>query len=115
MFNFSIHIIYCSMLLSHNVCLHSQWCGNLVSGDMQATESQEVMNSGLDDFTRELSVDDSRMIVDLLKIAAAGRLQPSTQNILSSLLNSLAKSNPLVAVPLFTKLAKPRVFYHVIG
>jgi E3 ubiquitin-protein ligase HERC2 len=48
---------------------------------------------GLDDFTRVLSADDARVIVDLLKLAVANRAGPRAKEILSTLLVALSKAS----------------------
>jgi E3 ubiquitin-protein ligase HERC2 len=52
---------------------------------------------GLDEFTSRLSPDDSRVLVDLLKLSVAGRVGNSGKETLSEVLTGLAKSNPAVA------------------
>lgn len=46
-----------------------------VSEEVDAQED-EIGSNGLDDFTRRLSEDDARVLVDLLKLAVAGRAGP---------------------------------------
>ena len=48
---------------------------------------------GLDDFTRILSADDARIIVDLLKLAVGNRSGPRAKEILSTLLIALSKAS----------------------
>jgi E3 ubiquitin-protein ligase HERC2 len=51
---------------------------------------------GLDDFSQKLSVDDARILVDLLKLAVANRAGLRAKEILSCLLMALSKTNSLV-------------------
>ena len=52
---------------------------------------------GLDEFTSRLSPDDSRVLVDLLKLSVASRVGSNGRETLSDILTSLAKSCPPVA------------------
>ncbi|CAL1297267.1 unnamed protein product [Larinioides sclopetarius] len=50
----------------------------------------------VDEFTNLLSSDDARVLVDLLKLAVAGRINDKAKDIISSVLSNLSKSNPHV-------------------
>ena len=52
----------------------------------------------LDDFTQKLSADDARVLVDLLKMAVAGRAGQSGRLALSHVLTALGKTYPQVHV-----------------
>ena len=54
------------------------------------------MMSDIDDFTSQLSADDARILVDLLKLAVASRAGPRARETLSRLLTALARFNPAV-------------------
>lgn len=51
----------------------------------------------LDEFTTTLSADDARVLVDLLKLAVAGRAGGKGQEALSYVLTALGKSYPQVS------------------
>ena len=55
-----------------------------------------IMPPDLDDFTNKLTADDARVLVDLLKLAVAGRAGPKGQEALSHVLTALAKNYPQV-------------------
>lgn len=44
-----------------------------VSKEAEGEAEDETAQTGLDEFTRKLSEDDARVLVDLLKLAVAGR------------------------------------------
>ncbi len=52
--------------------------------------------SGLDDFTRLLTVEDARVMVDLLKLAVANRVGEKGKETLGAVLTAMGKSNPEV-------------------
>ena len=52
--------------------------------------------SGLDDFTRLLTVEDARVMVDLLKLAVANRVGEKGKETLGTVLTAMGKSNPEV-------------------
>jgi len=54
------------------------------------------MTSEIDEFTSQLSADDARVLVDLLKLAVASRAGPRARDTLSRLLTGLARFNPAV-------------------
>ncbi|KAK2162853.1 hypothetical protein LSH36_90g02038 [Paralvinella palmiformis] len=56
-----------------------------------------IMPPDLDDFTNKLTADDARVLVDLLKLAVAGRAGAKGQQALSHVLIALAKNYPQVA------------------
>ncbi|KAI8508669.1 E3 ubiquitin-protein ligase herc2, partial [Branchiostoma belcheri] len=51
----------------------------------------------LDEFTGKLSADDARVLVDLLKLAVAGRAGESGKEAISAVLTAMGKFNPQVA------------------
>ena len=51
----------------------------------------------LDDFTSRLSPDDSRVLVDLLKLSVANRVGSNGRDSLSDILTCLARNNPAIA------------------
>ncbi|KAK8398901.1 hypothetical protein O3P69_004178 [Scylla paramamosain] len=53
--------------------------------------------SGLDEFTRRLGEDDARVLVDLLKLAVAGRAGPRASPAITKVLTGLSQENPNVA------------------
>ena len=64
----------------------------------QVSDEPEVpedgMNStGLDDFTRKLTEDDARVLVDLLKLAVAGRAGPGSSEAITKVLIGNVKQN----------------------
>ena len=52
--------------------------------------------SGLDDFTSLLTVEDARVLVDLLKLAVAKRVGPKGKETLGAVLTAMGKANPEV-------------------
>jgi len=56
-----------------------------------------VCASDLDEFTRNLTADDGRTLVDLLKLAVAGRAGRRARETLSHLLIALGKTVPQVS------------------
>ena len=53
--------------------------------------------SGLDDFTSLLTVEDARVLVDLLKLAVAKRVGPKGKETLGAVLTAMGKANPEVS------------------
>jgi len=53
--------------------------------------------SGLDDFTKLLTVEDARVMVDLLKLAVANRVGEKGKETLGAVLTAMGKSNPEVS------------------
>ena len=62
------------------------------TGDTQTVVAQP----DLDEFTRSLSADDARVLVDLLKLAVAQRAGDKSRRTLSQILMALGKSYPQV-------------------
>ena len=60
-------------------------------------EGGSVMND-IDEFTSQLSADDARVLVDLLKLAVASRAGLRAKDTLSRLLTALAKFSPAVCL-----------------
>ena len=58
-------------------------------------EKQEL--SSLDEYTKLLTVEDARVLVDLLKLAVSGRVGEKGKYTLSVILTALGKSNPEVS------------------
>ena len=52
--------------------------------------------SGLDDFTSLLTIEDARVLVDLLKLAVAKRVGPKGKETLGAVLTAMGKANPEV-------------------
>ena len=68
-----------------------------------SSSSHDVMSptshpSGLDEFTSLLSEEDARVIVDLLKLAVAGRAGEKGKETLSKVLTALAQANSTVSI-----------------
>ena len=69
------------------------------SSSMENSKSQDKTKTLVihaDDFTRLLCSDDARMLVDLLKLAVAGRCSDRSRESLSMVLSSLGATNSLV-------------------
>ena len=56
--------------------------------------------SGLDDFTKLLTIEDARVMVDLLKLAVARRVGEKGKETLGTVLTAMGKANPQVATML---------------
>ncbi|XP_069937369.1 E3 ubiquitin-protein ligase HERC2-like [Cherax quadricarinatus] len=69
---------------------------DVVSEEADAPED-EIGSNGLDDFTRRLTEDDARVLVDLLKLAVAGRAGPRAAPAITKVLIGLARENHIVA------------------
>jgi len=54
------------------------------------------VTSDIDEFTSQLSADDARVLVDLLKLAVASRAGQRAKETLSRLLTALARFSPPV-------------------
>jgi len=54
------------------------------------------VTTDIDEFTSQLSADDARVLVDLLKLAVANRAGLRATDTLSHLLTALARFNPAV-------------------
>ena len=70
---------------------------------VSTSSSHDVMSptshpSGLDEFTSLLSEEDARVIVDLLKLAVAGRAGEKGKETLSKVLTALAQANSTVSI-----------------
>ena len=63
----------------------------------QTADTESDYPPGLDEFTGRLSADDSRVLVDLLKLAVADRVGSGGRDTLASILTSLGKGNPNVS------------------
>ena len=65
---------------------------------VRVKENLQNTNSHLDDFTKLLVEDDARLLVDLLKLAVAGRLPSNkSREYLSQVLDSLGAANRLIS------------------
>ncbi|XP_034934449.1 E3 ubiquitin-protein ligase HERC2 [Chelonus insularis] len=64
-----------------------------LTSNAQVVGEGGTIENGLDEFTSTLTEDDARMLVDLLKLAVANRVNDGAKEIISSVLISLAKSN----------------------
>ncbi len=60
------------------------------------TEVTSYVAPDLDEFTQKLSADDARVLVDLLKLAVAGRAGEKGREALSHVLTALGKTLPQV-------------------
>lgn len=56
------------------------------------------ISSNLDEFTKLLTVEDARVMVDLLKLAVSGRVGERGKETLSAILMAMGKANPEVSV-----------------
>lgn len=63
----------------------------------QNVETPSDYPPGLDEFTARLTVDDARVLVDLLKLAVANRVRNNGKETLSAVLTSLATANANVS------------------
>ena len=63
---------------------------------MGESDECSAVTSDIDDFTSQLSADDARVLVDLLKLAVASRAGHRARETLSRLLTALAGYNPAV-------------------
>lgn len=59
-----------------------------------------MSDANLDEFTSRLSADDARVLVDLLKLAVAGRAGVHGKKALSAVLTALGKAHPHVSFTL---------------
>lgn len=57
-----------------------------------------IILHNLDDFTGKLQPDDARILVDLLKLAVAGRCGEHSQQAISDTLTAMAKAYPEVII-----------------
>ncbi|CAL4122804.1 unnamed protein product, partial [Meganyctiphanes norvegica] len=67
------------------------------SEDGGGTSEEGGANSLLDEFTRHLSEDDARVLVDLLKLSVAGRAAQRASDAITRVLTGLARENNTVA------------------
>lgn len=68
------------------------------SSSEQVTPAEpEAINSLLDEFTARLTAEDARALVDLLKLAVAGRAGEKATDAISDVLKAMAQANPQVA------------------
>lgn len=63
-----------------------------------ANGSRKSLLEGMDEFTSSLRHDDSRLLVELLKLAVAGRAGDNGREVLSEVLRALAQTKPAVSV-----------------
>jgi len=73
------------------------------------------VTSDIDEFTSQLSADDARVLVDLLKLAVASRAGPRAKETLSRLLTALARFNPAVIPQSSMMLLLTSLLYTVFG
>ena len=80
----------------------------------QVTSTLETIKpaypEGLDDFTSKLTADDARVLVDLLKLAVAGRAGEKGKDTLSDILTALGKAYPQVIIIFFYILVVMGIF-----
>ena len=68
------------------------------SSELPPTQNQvPMLHHGLDSFTIHLTAEDARVMVDLLKLAVAGRVGERGKETLAAVLTSMAKANPTVS------------------
>jgi hypothetical protein len=63
----------------------------------EAADTSVITSDVLDDFTTQLSAEDARVLVDLLKLAVAMRAGPRGKEALSHVLTALGKTFPQVS------------------
>lgn len=71
-----------------------------------ALSKTSCIPSGLDDFTSLLTVEDARVLVDLLKLAVAKRVGPKGKETLGAVLTAMGKANPEVMWIIITKFTR---------
>ncbi|KAG8176599.1 hypothetical protein JTE90_026848 [Oedothorax gibbosus] len=62
----------------------------------QVCSIADASDIDVDEFSNLLTSDDARVLVDLLKLAVAGRMSEKAKDIISSVLTNLSKTNPHV-------------------
>ena len=65
---------------------------------MQQAVKPVPSSSGLDEFTGLLTVEDARLLVNLLKLAVAGRAGERGQETLAAVLLAMSRAKPEVSV-----------------
>ncbi|KAK4294466.1 hypothetical protein Pmani_032901 [Petrolisthes manimaculis] len=70
---------------------------DVVSKEAEGEAEDETAQTGLDEFTRKLSEDDARVLVDLLKLAVAGRAGSRAVPAITKVLGGLAQENTNIA------------------
>ncbi len=68
-----------------------------LSSSGEVVKKKAHIPSGLDDFTKLLTVEDARVMVDLLKLAVANRVGEKGKETLGAVLTAMGKSNPEVS------------------
>ena len=69
---------------------------SLVSDDGVAGHAPHTVASDLEEFTSQLTVEDARVMVDLLKLAVSKRVGEKGKETLSEILTAMGKANPEV-------------------
>lgn len=72
-------------------------CSEEVSRKRVVLNVGAVVPSRLDDFTTLLTVEDARVLVDLLKLAVANRVGSKGKETLGAVLTAMGKANPMVS------------------
>lgn len=70
--------------------------GQKPEDSLEVVRHKNYIPSGLDDFTSLLTVEDARVMVDLLKLAVANRVGEKGKETLGAVLTAMGKSNPEV-------------------
>ncbi len=76
----------------------SDRCSPDLSGEIVTRKKLVHIPSGLDDFTSMLTVEDARVLVDLLKLAVANRVGEKGKETLGAVLTAMGKANPKVCI-----------------
>ena len=74
----------------------SQESGVCPQDEVCRKQQGRLVQSGLDDFTSMLTVEDARVMVDLLKLAVANRVGEKGKETLGAVLTAMGKANPKV-------------------
>ena len=69
---------------------------SLVSDEGVADHTPQTVASDLEEFTSQLTVEDARVMVDLLKLAVSKRVGERGKETLSEILTAMGKANPEV-------------------
>ncbi|XP_054929802.1 E3 ubiquitin-protein ligase HERC2 isoform X6 [Dermacentor andersoni] len=75
----------------------SVFAATFSSSEQMTPAEPEAIHSLLDEFTARLTAEDARALVDLLKLAVAGRAGEKAKDAISDVLKAMAQANPLVA------------------
>uniref|UniRef100_L7LWK3 HECT-type E3 ubiquitin transferase n=1 Tax=Rhipicephalus pulchellus TaxID=72859 RepID=L7LWK3_RHIPC len=75
----------------------SVFAATFSSSEQMTPAEPEAIHSLLDEFTARLTAEDARALVDLLKLAVAGRAGEKAKDAIADVLKAMAQANPLVA------------------